>query len=309
MKKYFAAIVLSLLCLAGVSAVERMICCTTYPVWLLTRELTAGAKNVRTELMIPAGTGCPHQYVLTPRDMRKLGAKNLLVVRNGGGLDDFVLKPLAKVNPRAPVIPAVRVYPPPTASFCPRCLESGGGLFAPGSQLRRQGANPHYFASPDTAALMVENIAFGLCRHDPANAEIYRKNRQELLGKLEGLMKEIRALKPSVAGKAVAVQHGIFEYLAAALGLKIAGELSKEGAALSAGELRKLVRVMRKNRVAAIFAEVQSSARTAEMLGRECAIPVCELDPLASGPAHPGTDYYIKVMRANLANIRSALVK
>ena len=303
-------ILLGLLTIFGccLTAAEPLnVSCTTYPVWLLTREITAGAKNVRTELMSPAGTGCPHEYVLTPGDMRKLAVKNLLVVRNGLGLDDFVLKPLRKMNPKAPVIDACAGLSVLETECDHEHHDHHGHHEHHGH--KHHHANPHLFASPDTALGMVSNIAAGLCKADPDNAAVYRKNESVLAGELRSLIAEMEKLKPRVAGKYIVVQHGVFDYLARALGLKIAAEIQSEGIAPSAAELRKLVKIIREHKVTVIFTEPQYSAQTAETLARECGVKVCQLDPLAGGPANPPRDLYLRIMRENLHKIRSVLAK
>ena len=301
---------LSLCALALTGAEPLYVSCTTYPVWLLTREITAGVKNVRTELMIPAGTGCPHEYVLTPADMRMLGVKNLLVVRNGLGLDDFVLKPLRKMNPKAPVIDAgagLSVL----QSEC-GCQHGHDHEHGEGHEHGHHGhhhANPHLFASPDTALGMVGNITEGLVKADPSHAASYRANAAEFSAKLRALEAEAVELKGAVQGKVIVVQHGIFDYLARVLGLRIAAEIQEEGQAPSAAEMRKLVKVIRKEKAAVIFTETQYSPQTAKTLARECGIPVMELDPLAGGPVDPPADHYLRTMRENLKKIRRMLVK
>ena len=306
MNKYLLGLLM--LCGCCLAAEPLKVSCTTYPVWLLTREITAGAKNVRTELMIPAGTGCPHEYVLTPGDMRKLAVKNLLVVRNGLGLDDFVLKPLRKMNPKAPVIDACAGL----AILETECDHEHHDHHDHHGHHEHHGhkhhhANPHLFASPDTALGMVSNIADGLCRADPANAAVYRKNELALGGELRRLIAEMAGLKPRIAGKDIVVQHGVFDYLARALGLKIAAEIQSEGIAPSAAEMRKLAETIRNRKAAVIFTEPQYSPQTARTLARECGIKVCRLDPLSGGPENPPADYYVSVMRENLRKIRSSL--
>ena len=254
MNKYLLGLLMVCGCCL-VSAEPLKVSCTTYPVWLLTREITAGAKNVRTELMIPAGTGCPHEYVLTPGDMRKLAVKNLLVVRNGLGLDDFVLKPLRKMNPKAPVIDACAGLAI-LESECDHEHHDHDGHHEHHGH-KHHHANPHLFASPDTALGMVSNIADGLSKADPGNAAVYRKNELAIGGELRRLIAEMAELKPRIAGKYIVVQHGVFDYLARALGLKTAAEIQSEGVAPSAAELRKLVKIIREHKVAVIFTEPQ----------------------------------------------------
>lgn len=284
--------------LLGLGAADLKIFCTTYPVWLLTRELTDGVKGVRTELMIPAGTGCPHEYVLTPADLRKLGTPNLLVVRNGLGLDDFMLKPLRKVNPEAGVITA-----------CEGLDVLRGECHHDHHGEHEHTANPHLFASPDTAAGMIANIGAGLRKYDPAHADAYRRNEEIFLKKLKQLTTEMTQLKKVCAGKTVAVQHGIFDYLMRGLGLHTAAEISPEGTMPSAAGMKEMVRKFRKEKVSLILTEPQYPSRLAETLAKECCIPVCCLDPLAGGPERPGKDYYIRVMSGNLEKLRKALSK
>ena len=58
---------LSLLALPAQAASRPVhVLATTYPVWQLARPLVAGLENVRLDLLIPAATGCPHDYAPTP---------------------------------------------------------------------------------------------------------------------------------------------------------------------------------------------------------------------------------------------------
>lgn len=311
-----ATILLLMISLCGFCTEFLNVNCTTFPVWLLTREITGGVKNVRTELMIPAGTGCPHEYVLTPADMRRLGKKNLIVVRNGLGLDDFVLRPLQKMNPKAPVIDACAGLDF-LESECSCGHDHGKHSHEPAKHSHDHAEehhhhyhkNPHLFASPDTALGMVGNILNGLCKADPEHSSEYRKNASVFESKLRELTAAMADLKPLVKGKAVVVQHGVFDYLARALDLKIAAAIQDEGIALSASDMRKLAKVIRREKVAVIFTEPQYSAQTAMTLAKECGIAVCQLDPLAGGPADPPQDLYLVVMKENLNKIRGALTK
>ena len=44
---------------------------TTYPIWVLTREVADGT-GIEVELLTPPDAGCPHDYVLTPNDLMKV---------------------------------------------------------------------------------------------------------------------------------------------------------------------------------------------------------------------------------------------
>ena len=166
------AIFSCLLLFAGIAcaAAEPLnVYCTTFPLYLLTRNLTQGCRNVHTELIIPPGTGCPHDYALTPRDMRKLGAKNMVLVRNGLGLDDFILKPLRKMNPGAKIIDTSAGIP--ALELEEKCGHDDCHEHHHGSK------NPHLFASPFEAVRIVEKpLIRRMRRHTGRMQEFIRRS-------------------------------------------------------------------------------------------------------------------------------------
>ena len=70
---------------ARAAAAEVRVLATTYPVYLLTRAVAQASPGVRVELLIPARTGCPHEYALTPGDVRRLVTAKIVVI-NGLGM-------------------------------------------------------------------------------------------------------------------------------------------------------------------------------------------------------------------------------
>ena len=292
------AIFSCLLLFAGIAcaAAEPLnVYCTTFPLYLLTWNLTQGCRNVHTELIIPPGTGCPHDYALTPRDMRKLGAKNMVLVRNGLGLDDFILKPLRKMNPDARIIDTSAGIP--ALELEEKCGHDDCHEHHHGSK------NPHLFASPFEAVRIVENIARGLEAADPANAAAYRANAGVYTEKLRKLCGEFTAAarKYRFSERKIVTQHGVFDYLAHHLKLPVAATISGEPeAGTTATEMASLVKKLKGAGISVIYTEPQYPSRVARTIGRECGIPLAELDPVANGPADAPMDYYEKTMRKNL---------
>ncbi len=76
---------------------------STFPIYQITRNITAGASGIEVDLMIPAQMGCPHDYALTPQDMRKLAKADMLII-NGQGMEEFLGAPLQKANPALKII-------------------------------------------------------------------------------------------------------------------------------------------------------------------------------------------------------------
>ena len=334
MKKSFRKIGLALLFLLPAflfAAPEgKTVLCTTFPIYLFTKNVTQGAKNVTVSLLVPAGTGCPHDYAVTPGDMRKLSAKNLILVMNGASLDDFFLKSVKKVNPAAFIIDSSRGIP-----LLPAGEEEHHHRHAHhkgehahekeghdhdhdhdhdghdhGHDHGKAPGNPHLFASPFTARSVVRNIAEGLAEADPANGALYRKNAQAYGKKLAALCEKFTLASKDFRGKKIVTQHSVFDYLAFHSGLKVAGTLGDgHENALNAREMLRLVKKIRESGACVVFTEPQYSPRAAKTIGKECNIPVVQLDPVAGGPSDAQPDYYEKVMEKNLAAMKKVLVK
>jgi len=87
------ALLATMFAVTGAAAAEPKVrvLATTYPVYLLTRAVAQSSPDVQVDLLIPAQTGCPHDYALTPKDMQKLSQARIVVI-NGLGLEAFLEK-------------------------------------------------------------------------------------------------------------------------------------------------------------------------------------------------------------------------
>lgn len=82
---------------------EQTLLATTFPIYQIVRNVAQGRQGVRVELMLPSQMGCPHDYMLTPQDMKKLARADILVV-NGLGMEEFLGAPVRKANPQIEVV-------------------------------------------------------------------------------------------------------------------------------------------------------------------------------------------------------------
>ena len=71
---------------------------TTFPIYQVVRNVTQGREGLGVELMLSSQLGCPHDYTLTPQDMKKIARADILVI-NGLGMEEFLGAPIAKANP------------------------------------------------------------------------------------------------------------------------------------------------------------------------------------------------------------------
>ncbi len=278
--------------------------CTTYPVWLLTRSVAAGATGLVVDLVIPPNAGCPHDYVLTAQDLRKLSDPGSIVICNGLGLDDFVLQIVRKRRPDAGIIIAAS-----SSDALAQCADDGDSHHHAGEIAW----NAHLFASPDTAIPMVRRIAAELSARDESRAGLYRRNSLKFIAALEELVQRGAALKCEASPlprppATVVIQHGIFAYLARLTGVQtIEMASSDEETTLSGARLRTLVLAAAEKKARAIWTEPHSPRSPVLALARECRLPIVEFDLLSGGPENPPPDYYLQVMTRNLETLEKTL--
>jgi ABC-type Zn uptake system ZnuABC Zn-binding protein ZnuA len=285
----------------------RELTATVFPVWILLKEVAKDVPGVNVTLLLPAGSGCPHDYAMTPNDRRRLAKADVLVM-NGLGLEGFLgytSKRQSLLKPGASVVIAAQDMSGilPAESSCGSHSHSDHGKDA-------CSANPHIFAAPSMMAQMARSIVAQLAQFDTANAARYRANGVDIVGRLDALAAECRNSGEKLNARAVIAQHNIFDYLARDMGLHVEAHIQPhDGQEPSARGMLDLVRLIRSKNVAAVLTEPQYPARAGRTLAAETGIPCITLDPAANGPEglESPLDWYEKLMRENLRTLEQAL--
>jgi ABC-type Zn uptake system ZnuABC Zn-binding protein ZnuA len=283
---FFIAFMLAFANSAGAADPLRVL--TSFlPMEIFTRNVVGDTPGVTVESMLPASMGCPHDYALTPGDMRKIAAADLFVV-NGLGMEDFLGEPVRRANPKVRIVETAR-------AVLPIQEEHGHGEF-----------NPHTWVSPRNAILQVRAIEKALTAARPAGAGAFRRNADAYVSRLTTLAEEFEAAAKTFRRRNIVTFHNVFDYLARDLGLTVVGEIeTAPGQEPSAGEIRNLSRVIRERKVPVVFSEPQYSPKLADALAREAGVPVRVLDPVATGS--PALAAYEDAMRRNLSTLKEAL--
>lgn len=278
-----------------VMAADRLkVMASSYPVWLLTREVLGQAPGLELDLLVAAGTGCPHDYTLTPKDMLRLSSSNALII-NGRGFEAFLSSALGQLKKLS-------------------VIDAGGNIPAlpdDGSEDHHDHphGNPHYFSSPARAAVMVQNIAGGLASLDPASGDSLRAAGQQYAARLQALGQDAAALGRLGGSTDFVLQHDALSWFFHDAGLSVTGVLQEEAdeppSAAALGALVKKIKAGRRRCV--VVTEPQFPERIAKALARDAGAGLISLDPVASGPANPPAGYYEKVMKANIAALQKVL--
>lgn len=285
---------------------ELNVLCTTFPIHQITRNVAQGREGVNLQSMLPAGMGCPHDYALTPQDMRKLAAADVLVV-NGQGLEEFLGAPVLAANPGIETVDSSAGIQD-LLKYADEPAEAHHDHEAEHDHARHlEGVNPHLFASPRQAARIALNIAAGLSKADPDGAGAYFRNAQAYAGRMNALADEMAAFGQTLRNNRIVQPHGVFDYLARDMGLEIVAVLRPHGQEPSAAEMLELARDIRVKQAGAIFTEPQYPAQIGEALARETGLPLAVLDPAATGPEDAPLDYYETVMRKNMEVLGATL--
>ena len=295
----------------------RDVAATTYPIWVLTREVANGT-GLNVTLLTPADAGCPHDYALTANDLLKIGKKPLLLFANGAGLDDHLCKAAMNVNKGIAVV------------------DTSAGLEVVGDDddehehhehadddddddhdeheaeehhHHHHGAeNGHFFASPNEARKIVATIADALAKNDLQHADAFYANAEKLDGQLEALAKEFKTQLEPYASKRVAAQHNIFDYLLRDCGFETPLAIFADPETPpSPAEITAMTKEFKEHDVKVIFTEPQYPDELAKLIGKETGAAVVKIDPVASGPANPPAGYYFDVMKKNLEIMKKAL--
>jgi zinc transport system substrate-binding protein len=259
---------------------------TVYPLWEFSRHVAGDRAEV--VVLVPAGVE-PHDWEPAPRDVSQV-RRAAVFVHTGTDLDGWAGKLLAELTDRRGVVVNAR---------------GGAGVLTVGGV-----TDPHLWLDPTLARAQVLAIAAGLERADPVGRAVYAENAGAFAARLEALDREFTAGLADCARREMVTSHAAFAYLARRYRLTqvpVMG-LSPE-AEPSPADLAAIVRTARRLKVTHVFYETLVSPRLAETLSRELGATPLPLNPIEGvnpAEAAAGTGY-VELMRANLANLRTAL--
>ena len=271
-----------------------------YPIYISTLNIIKDVPNVNLINMTKAQTGCLHDYQLAPEDLKTLSTADIFVV-NGAGMEGFLDKVISNEKDLDIV----------DASEGIQLLTADGEGHSHDDEDANHDHedNPHVCVSISNNIKQVQNIADGLAKYDPVNADKYKANAKEYISKLESLKSEMQEGINSLPNRNIITFHEAFPYFAEEFDLNIVGVIALEpGTEPSPKELEETIELAKNNNVKALFTEPQYTAKAATTISKEAGVPIYTLDPIVTGDSNPDSyNDYINKMKQNLETLKEAL--
>ena len=255
------------------------------------------ARNVGGDAAIVESVTKPdaeiHNYQVTPGDIRRTYGSDLILY-NGLNLELWFEKFFKNFNS----IPSVVV----TDNIKPLGISEGPYSGKP---------NPHAWMSTKNALIYIENIRKAFVQYDKENAETYNKNAAIYATKIIALDEPFREKIESltIENRWLVTSEGAFSYLADDYGLKEAflWPINADGQG-TPQQVRKVIDLVRKNKIPAIFSESTVSSKPAKQVARETGARyggVLYVDSLTSEDGKVPS--YIDLLKVTLQTIVEAL--
>jgi manganese/iron transport system substrate-binding protein len=195
-----------------------------------------------------------HDYQPTPLDVVRAQAAGL-VLWNGFNLERWFEKFFENVKD----VPSVVV----SEGIEPMGIADGPYSGKP---------NPHAWMSPSNALIYIENIRKALIKHDPANAETYNKNAAAYAARVRQVDEPLRKRLDSIPQQQrwLVSSEGAFSYLIRDYKMREAYlwpiNADEQG---TPQQVRRVIDLVRKNKIPVVFSESTISDRAAKQVARE----------------------------------------
>ena len=290
-----------LLLVAGIFAsAQTKVIGTTKSVTALTKAVLSSIPGYQTEVLLGDLAGCPHDYSLTPADMKRLSGAKIIVI-NGGGMEGFLEGVIKRACPNAKIVDASKGILPQPKTGCKNPTHC---------KHNHSHHNEHILVSPAMTARAIHAIGSQLRAinaDNPKVAEQISKNVLQYYQQLQKLSQMYSNFARTVpqGKKRVLIQHSVFEYLLKEAGFEVKGTIfNHDSQEPSASDAAKLIRRIRKEKIFAIIAEPGKNSKMTERIAREAGIPIIYLQ---ATPKNDSPGEFFRIMVRNLAILKKAI--
>ncbi|WPG23702.1 metal ABC transporter substrate-binding protein [Enterococcus faecium] len=274
---------------------------TFYPIYDFTKEIVGDEGNVK--LLIPAGTE-PHDFEPSAKERAEISDADVFVY-NSSDMEFFVDSLKDSVDSKQTLmIEAAKGIDRLESQEADEHEESEEG------HDHAHEYDPHVWLDPVLAIKEVRTIAGELGEKYPDKKEIFTKNADAYIKKLEALDQKYSEELKNATNRTFVTQHAAFAYLANQYNLEqvaISGVSPDQEPTPS--RLAKLKEFVKKNNIKVIYFEENASSKVAETLSNETGVKLEVLNPLESltNEQIKAGENYISVMEKNLEALKESI--
>lgn len=220
-----ASVLLCLLAGAGQGEDRPRVLATTYPLYLAAQNILGDTAEVELTLLSGVGSGCLHDYQLTPAD-RLAADRALTILSNGLGAEPF----LEALNVEEKIVD--------TAAGVEALCSEHHHEEEDHHDHDHEAFNEHIWLSPARYKQQVETVARAL--HGIVGTQAILDNAAAYVAAIDRVAEAL----PDLTGRPCVLFHDSLAYLAADVGLDVKLTLSAEGeSGLSAAHLAQVERL------------------------------------------------------------------
>jgi zinc transport system substrate-binding protein len=261
---------------------------TLHPYYSWTTNVVGNLPGYEVRALLPGDIDAG-DYQPRPQDIKRLADLDVLIV-NGIGHDDFIFPMLkASGNTRARIVRVNSETPMIRAT-------------------RGKGVNSHTFISFSNAIQQTYAIQRVLAELRPRDATALQQNAGEYARRLRTIKANAASQLANAATTRVVTVHDGYGYLLQEFGLEVAGVVQpSHGLVPSAAELRDMVALLKREKIAVVFSEATFPEPLLKVLRDEAGVDVYIISHIASGPFT--ADKFEREMQQNADTMIRALVK
>ncbi|MEU7552128.1 metal ABC transporter substrate-binding protein [Streptomyces sp. NPDC044571] len=278
-----------------------------YPMQFLAEQI--GKEHVKVGSLTKPGVE-PHDLEITPKQTAQLAESDVVLYLKSlqPAVDKAVAQSGVKNVVDAATLTKLEAHGASGHEDHDHAAEGEGGGEAHGHDHGEADEDPHIWLDPVKYAEVAKGVGAALQKADPEHAADYRRNTDELVGKLTALDTEFKDGLKNTASKTFITTHSAFGYLAERYGLDQEGISGFDPESEpSPARMKDLQAIARKDNVSTVFFETLASDKTARTLAADTGLKTDVLDPLEGiTDTSQGADYFA-VMRSNLKNLQKAL--
>ncbi|MFJ1701959.1 metal ABC transporter substrate-binding protein [Kitasatospora sp. NPDC088346] len=268
-----------------------------YPMEFLAQQV--GGSHVQVTGLTAAGVE-PHDLELKAKQVGAVQSAGAVVYLKG--LQPSVDKAVAGTHSQH-VIDATAASPL-VDHHLDEGTEEGGEA---GHEHTGPAGDPHIWLDPTRYAAVARSVGAEFAKADPAHADDYRHNTDELVARLTALDTEFRDGLAGTKTKTFVTSHAAFGYLADHYGLEqVAINGVDPEAEPTPARLAAIQQAARDHGVGTVFFETLVDPRLAQTVAHDLGLRTAVLDPV-EGVKDPATADYFSVMKQNLTNLKAAL--